>query len=398
MIMIWRLLRKNISIARAAGYALANIVGLTLVLCAVEFYQDLAPIVSGRDSLGSDYIVISRPVSMLSVLGVNGDGKGISPYDIDELMSQPWVEDVGEFTSADFGISASVNFGGHDMWTYLFLESVPDRFLDAIPDRWEFDPSDPQAEVPVVISREYLALYNFGFASSRGLPQLSEGMITQVPLRLYVSGNGISANFKARIVGFSDRLNTIAVPEAFMQWANATFGSGGSTPSRLIVKMSDPGNSHISEFLEAKGYEVANEGLHSGKVHYMLTLLTAVVAVVGIVICMLALFIIMLNISLLMQKNKEKNHGLLLLGYSPASIEACYAKAVVIINASVLAASVAVMLVLSHIWRDRLAQIGVYASSSIAAMGVGFAVMCAVTAVNYLSIRRAVRRCFYANQ
>ena len=31
--------------------------------------------------------------------------------------------------------------------------------------------------VPVIISKDYLALYNFGFAGSAGLPQMSEGVM-----------------------------------------------------------------------------------------------------------------------------------------------------------------------------------------------------------------------------
>ena len=44
-----------------------------------------------------------------------------------------------------------------------------------------------------------------------------------VPLKLSLSGNGRQEWVDARIVGFSSRLNTIAVPEEFMQWANSEF-------------------------------------------------------------------------------------------------------------------------------------------------------------------------------
>lgn len=376
-----------------AGYALANIAGLTLVLCALCFYADVAPAMDGDDALSQDYIVVSRSVSMLSTLGIGNGASGITVHDIEQLRSQPWVEDVGEFTSADFGVTASVNFGGRDMWTYLFLESVPDRFFDVKPEGWSFDPTSAHAYVPIIISRDYLALYNFGFASSRGLPQLSEDLITQIPLDLYVNGHGKSANFKARIVGFSNRLNTIAVPQEFMQWANSEFGTSAALPSRLVVKVGDPGNPHIKEYLDANGYEVAGEGLRDGKVHFMLAMLAGVVGVVGIVICLLSVFIIMLNITLLMQKNKEKNRELLLLGYSPANVEWCYCRLVLAINAFVLIASITLMLIFSHLWQSKLAQAGIPPGSCVPAISIGAAIMCAITVFNWLSIRRAVRKC-----
>ena len=39
--MVWRLLRRNISVWQTAGYALANFVGLSIVLCALKFYCDV---------------------------------------------------------------------------------------------------------------------------------------------------------------------------------------------------------------------------------------------------------------------------------------------------------------------------------------------------------------------
>lgn len=103
----------------------------------------------------------------------------------------------------------------------------------------------------------------------------------------------------------------------------------------------------------------------------------------------------MLNITLLMQKNKDKNYGLLMLGYAPASVEGCYMRFVLVINASVLATSILLMMVLSGIWQSVLAQAGIDGGSSLTAIVVGIIIMSATTLVNYLSIRRSVRRCFY---
>ena len=34
---VWLLLRRNISAGQIAGYALANFIGLAIVLCAIQF-------------------------------------------------------------------------------------------------------------------------------------------------------------------------------------------------------------------------------------------------------------------------------------------------------------------------------------------------------------------------
>ena len=76
------------------------------------------------------------------------------------------------------------------------------------------------------LPRNYLNLYNFGFAQSRSLPQLSEGVMGMVNLDIRITGVGRTENFKGKIVGFSNRLNTILVPETFMTWANNEFRPG----------------------------------------------------------------------------------------------------------------------------------------------------------------------------
>ena len=63
---IWRLLRHNISPAQLTGYAVANLVGLTIVACAIQFYSDISSVWNDDDSfLSRDYTVISHKVSGL---------------------------------------------------------------------------------------------------------------------------------------------------------------------------------------------------------------------------------------------------------------------------------------------------------------------------------------------
>ena len=79
------------------------------------------------------------------------------------------------------------------------------------------------------------------------------GMMT---LDVRLSGRGRDGAHEGRIVGFSNRLNTILVPQAFMDWAYATLGDGGETaPSRLIVEVDNPADDRIARYFKQKGYE-----------------------------------------------------------------------------------------------------------------------------------------------
>ena len=48
--LMWRLLRRNVSVGQMVGFAIANLVGLTIVVLAIQFYSDVRPIFDDRDS------------------------------------------------------------------------------------------------------------------------------------------------------------------------------------------------------------------------------------------------------------------------------------------------------------------------------------------------------------
>ncbi len=391
---VWRLLRRNISVAQLAGYALANFAGLAIVLTALQFYRDVNTVLGRDDSFMSrDYLVVSRKVTGLGGLVGSGAAQGFSDGEVADIGSRPWVRRVGGFTPATFNVSASIDMGGGGMSTALFFESIPDEFLDVPPHDWTFDPERP--EIPIILNKDYLSLYNFGFASSRGLPQISEAMMGMVPLRVSISGNGRQQWLPARIVGFSSRLNTIAVPEEFMRWANERYGdTSHPAPSRLIVEVSKPGDPAIKEYLDAHGYESADDGADRGKAAYFLAIVTAVVVGVGAIISLLAFFVLMLSIYLLLQKNREKLHDLMQLGYSPAAVSRYYSVMVIAVNAVVLVASLAMMLCARAMWRGPLDSIGVTPASPWVSVIVGVLAVSAVTAVNIMAIRRKMSACF----
>ncbi len=391
---VWRLLRHNISAAQLSGYAIANLVGLTIVVCALQFYSDIKSVWSDDDSfLTRDYMVISHKVSGLGSLVGSGGDNTFSKEEITDITSQPWARRAEPFTPATFNVAATVDMNGANLSTALFFESIPDDMFDVRPHDWSFDPDKP--EIPIIISKDYLSLYNFGFASSRGLPQLSEAMIGMVPLRISISGNGRQQWIPARIVGFSSRLNTVAVPEDFMTWANSTFGeTADPAPSRLIIELKQPGDPAIKEYLSSHGYEASGTGNDSGKASYFLSIVTAVVITIGVIISLLSFFILTLSVHLLLQKNKQKLCDLMMLGYAPDTVARYYYLLITSINAAVLALSVAAMLVASHVWNGPLSALGIDPTSPWGAIITATAIIAMITAVNILSIRRAMLRYF----
>lgn len=387
--LMWKLLRKHISTPQLIGFSIANLIGLSIVILAVQFYCDVLPVFTDEESfIRKDYLIITRNIS--SAGAIMGTSAEFSDEDIADIEQQPWCRRVGKFTSSKFSIIASIGGGTSPMIrTMFFFESIPNNFIDVDSTSWHFDPQRPQ--VPVILSREYLSLYNFGFAATQGMPKVSEGEVSSVPLTFNLAGNGHSDMMNGRIVGFSNRLNTIIVPDEFMRWANARYGTGEvQQPLRLVVEVNRPGDPKIQAYMDAHKYMIAGDKMASSKTYYFLTLIIIIVIVIGVLISLLSFFVLMLSIYLLLQKNTKKLQDLIMLGYSPRQVSAPYVKMVVLINVAVLIASIVLMLVARGCYMPMLREMGTNGGTIIPALIVAVAIMAAITAGNVWAIRRKV--------
>ena len=393
MNIIQRLLRKNLSMAQLVGFTLANFIGLLIVLLGLQFYTDVRSIWQDEDSfMQKDYLVINKRVSGSGLL--TGERASFSDDEIADIERQSWVRTVGRFSSADYRLSASIEQAGRSMSTYMFFESIPSEFVDVDSDEWGYEEGDNV--VPIIISKDYLSLYNFGFASSTGLPQFSETMIGSIPMRLRISSAKGSAELQGRIVGFSNRLNTILVPQEFMDWSNQRYGrtaGARADPSRLIIDVSSPGDVKIKDYIAEHGYEIAGDKANS-TASYFLNVATGVVLAIGAVITILSLFVLLLSISLLMQKNRQKMHSLIMLGYELKEVGRPYRQLVVAVNAVAYLLAAGAMLAMRMLYIDAVRAMGASETTVWMSLGVGAMITIVVILFNIISINRKVASAF----
>ncbi|MDE6392408.1 MAG: ABC transporter permease [Muribaculaceae bacterium] len=391
--LVTRLLRKNTSKARIAGFILSNFIGLAIVLGGLQFFLDARTIWTSEDSfIRSDYLVVNKKVTSANTLGAAQSG--FTEAETDELRSQPWVRRMAEFTSNDYRVLAGVRNGDRGMSTYMFFESIPDEFVDVPRSQWLYRPGD--SEVPIILSKDYLTLYNFGFASSAGLPQLSEGLMSSIPLSLTLtSEDGTrTRRFTGRVAGFSNRLNTILVPRAFMEETNAALGSDHpSLPSRLIIDTSSPGDVAITRYLDSHGLEAAGDKSASSAA-FMLRVVAGIVLAIGTLITILSLFILMLSMSLIMEKNRDKIHSLIMLGYDPVTTARPYCAVITAASLLAFALATAGVMTLRAFYMESLAGLGAVPSPLWITLCTGAAMTALIICLNIMSVRRRVRKCF----
>lgn len=379
---------------------LANLCGMTIVLAAVQFATDIIPMFTGSDSfMKPGQMVMAKHVSTVRTL--TGKAPTFTQKEIADVRHQPFVSDVGTFTPSLFSVVATLGSQklGVEFSTEMFFEAVPDAFMDVDISRWHWKEGDE--EVPIVLPRNYLNLYNFGFASSQGLPALSESLVSMVKIRFILRGSAGRKDLTGRVVAFSKKLNTILVPQAFMDEMNTTLSPERKPePSRLIVTVSNPADERIAEYLSNHSYETEADDAEAARTAHLLRIIISIVLVVGLIISALAFYVLLLSIFLLLQKNTEKIDTLLLIGYSPQAVARPYHLLTISLNTLVLILSIIIVLLLRGYYLPLFGQL--YPSYSAASLSpailTGVALYLLVTLLNYVAIRRKVMSVWHLHE
>ncbi len=391
MKLVWKLLRQHISVSQFVGFFFANLFGMFIVMLGFQFYHDVLPVFTSGDSfMKADYLIMSKRIGTTST--ISGRTTSFSQTEQDEVKKQKFIKKLGAFTSTEYKVNAAMGVSGTQILnSELFLESVPDEFVDVPLTQWKWN--EGQHEVPIILPRTYINVYNFGYAQSHSLPKISDGLMGMIDLKLFIHGNGHQDTFKGRVVGLSSRLNSILVPQSFMDWSNGYYAPNSqSDPTRLLVEVSNPADDNITKFMENKGYEVETDKLDAEKTTYFLKMIVALVMAIGLVISILSFYILMLSIYLLVQKNSSKLENLLLIGYSPGRVALPYQLLTVGLNVAVLLMSLVLLFFVRNYYMGVIISLfpEIDDGNLLPALGIGIVLFVLVTIVNQVAIRRKV--------
>ena len=238
-----------------------------------------------------------------------------------------------------------------------------------------------------------MALYNFGFAPSQGLPQLSEDIISKITFNVRVSGNGMRGEFTARIVDFTERINTVLVPESFLLWANERFGyADKGNPSRIILGTKNIADSRIFEYIAQNNYQINDESLRNSKLSFYLKLTVTIVAIIGLVITLLAVWLLIFSFYLIIEKNRTKIQNIWYLGYSFSSIMRPYNLISVVANSVIVIAAFLTSYGVNIYLINFLQQfLPVSQVSGFIPLIAAVCLFCIIVFVNYISIKRVLK-------
>ena len=102
-----KLLSHNINALQLAGFALANLLGMMIVVLAVQFFFDVRPLFKEGDGLmAPTRIVVAKHISSLRT--VTKTPPSFTDEDIEDLRRQPFAERVDAFVSSQYEVIAAV--------------------------------------------------------------------------------------------------------------------------------------------------------------------------------------------------------------------------------------------------------------------------------------------------
>jgi hypothetical protein len=283
---------------------------------------------------GADFISITKTITNENM----GKDNRFTDAEISNLKTQPFIEDAAPLKANAFKVTA----GAGDMIPFstdIFVEAIKTNFIDTVPASFQWKEGDPI--VPVIFSTDFLEMYNV-FAPSWDLPQLSEKTATTLQIFLRCLGHKGERQYRARIVAFSDRINSVLVPESFLEKQNKDLEEeDNAKASRVFIKTKDANNPDLLSYLTEKEFHVNKDKTKFGRVKGVLQSIVSGLAGFGVLVILLALVLFSFYLQLMIARSKDNLQLLLTLGYSPMWLSKTVAKKwipvyVIIIIAAVL--------------------------------------------------------------
>ncbi len=319
-------------------------VGMFLLLCCVQMYININSLLKDKNPRknGFDFISVTKVISNDNM----GNDNRFTGADIEDLKKQPFVTDAAPLLANQFRAKASagqiIPFS-----TDLFLEAIKNDFIDTLPPTFTWQPG--QQDVPIIFSADFLEMYNV-FAPAQGLPQLSESSIgaVNIVLECYAE-DGRVTNFRGHIVAVSDRINSVIVPQTFLEWGNKNFGNGATeAAARVYLKTTDANSGALQNYIQQKNYHVNKDKTRFGRIKNTLQAIVAGLGGLAVLVVLLSVLLFSFYLQLMISRSKDNLQLLLTLGYSPLWLSKIVAKKWVPVYAVIILSAIAGTAVLQY--------------------------------------------------
>lgn len=297
------------------GLALVGtFLGLFFLFTSLHFLHKIYSYGENSEMLSKNTIVIQKKVTSGPLLGLNNPE--YSNEQINEIRSMDFVESCDPIRSNTFDVVLSIDdplipaFNSN-----IYVQSVHKDYLDVKTDHWGW--VEGSKTLPIIMPRDFLMMMN-NFLSASNIPQLSDDLVLDLKIDLNIGPRNYRETIHARIVGFTNELSSILVPEYFLNWANQKYGEKEKEViSQLVVKSKDGQFGLLENYLEENEFESKKSQLLIAKLKSTLGVLLTIISAISLLAVFLSMLVLIQYLQLIMTKNDYEIRTLLRLGHAP---------------------------------------------------------------------------------
>lgn len=304
--------KRQLSIA-----IIGSFLGMTFLITSIHYLIKVNEFGKGSEVLGPNTVLVQKKVSNFSSLKLTKTD--FTQHEIEEMRKLPFIMDVQPVESNNFEVQIETademvpRFRGN-----IFIQTVSKKFLDVKSDKWHWKPGDTL--VPMIMPRDFLVMLNT-YMSSAGIPQISEELATEVKFKFRLRNDSITEYIFCKIIGFTNEVPSVLVPQSFMDWANKRFAPNAEQKiTQIMISGKENEFGLVEQLLKEKHLESKNAQIVVGRLKSMVGTLFLVVLGISVIAVFLSGLVLIQYLQLLLSKNQYEVRTLMRLGHHPNTL------------------------------------------------------------------------------
>lgn len=304
--------RKQLVIAMIGSF-----LGLTFLITSIHYLVKVNQFGKGSEILGPNTIIVQKRVNSGAILGLAKTD--FSERELEKMKAESFISDVKPIISNNFDVSFQTDDPHVPYFrSDVFVQTVDPNFLDVKSDKWKWEKGD--SIVPIILPRDFLVMLNT-FMSASGIPQVSDDLAMEIKFKFTISNNDKKEFIGARIIGFTNEVASILVPESFMEYGNEHFSLGAEKKiTQIMIAGDENGFGLVEEYLVKHGLESKNSQMVVGRLKSIVSTLILVILGISVIAVFVSCLVLIQYLQLLMSKNAYEVRTLIRLGYHPKVI------------------------------------------------------------------------------
>lgn len=293
------------------------LLGLTFLITSIHYLIKVNEFGRGSEILGPNTLIIQKKIGASNAfqLGKNDFTK----REIELIKAESFVAAVEPIISNNFDVSLQTNDPVVPYFrTDVFLQTVNPTFIDVPAQKWTWKKGD--AFVPLIMPRDFLVMLNT-FMSAKNIPTVSDEIAQSIQFEFTLKHGDRKEKMNVRIIGFTNEISSLLVPESFMKWANEQYGqSTDQKITQLMLAGKENQFGLVEGMLKEKHLESKNAQVLVGRLKSMIGTFIWIVLCVSVLAVFLSGLVLIQYLQLLINKNNYEIKTLIRLGYHPKTL------------------------------------------------------------------------------